>query len=73
MPKKTASVSAVKTAKKPGRPPSRGVKSARRTPYEIVSQLKARRAELAKTYEGGSPSWTLGFSGSKSATRRRSR
>ena len=51
MPKKTASVSAVKTAKKPGRPPSRGVKSARRTPYEIVSQLKARRAELAKTYE----------------------
>lgn len=52
MPKKTASTTtaAKPAAKKVGRPPSTGAKNARRSPYEIVSQLKARRDELAQTY-----------------------
>ncbi len=51
MPKKPAKPPA---ARKPGRPPSsatREAKNARRSPYEIVNELKARRDELAKTYE----------------------
>ncbi len=54
MPRKPAAAPATQpaTKKKPGRPAStRGTKNARRSPYEIVNELKARRDELAKTYE----------------------
>lgn len=52
MPRKTAAMTTGKpAAKKAGRPPSRGAKNARRTPVEIVNELKARRDQLAKTYE----------------------
>ncbi len=50
MPRKSAAPEAT-PKKKPGRPASKGTKSARRSPYEIVTELKARRDELAKTYE----------------------
>jgi len=50
MPRKSAA-SETTAKKKPGRPASKGAKSARRSPYEIVTELKARRDELAKTYE----------------------
>lgn len=52
MPKKAAADTATKPAsKKAGRPAARGSKNSRRSPYEIVSELKSRRDELAKTYE----------------------
>lgn len=53
MPRKSAATETVAAPKKkPGRPASKGTaKNARRTPYEIVNELKARRDELAKTYE----------------------
>jgi len=52
MPRKSATAEAqAAPKKKPGRPANRGAKNARRSPYEIVNELKARRDELAKTYE----------------------
>ena len=52
MPRKPATAEAqAAPKKKPGRPANRGAKNARRSPYEIVNELKARRDELAKTYE----------------------
>lgn len=52
MPRKSAAMTTEKpAAKKAGRPPSRVTKNARRTPVEIVNELKARRDQLAKTYE----------------------
>lgn len=51
MPRKPAAAAEAAPKRKPGRPAAKGTKSPRRSPYEIVTELKARREELAKTYE----------------------